>query len=97
MVTDWNLSAAIFFCPGQVYPRGGVINQEEPMSKKKVGIIIGTVAVIAAAAAVAVWKFGGNMGHDSKDRVYVEKVSSIICSAWTSNVFGKEKSLTGIK
>ena len=54
MVTDWNLSAAIFFCPGQVYPRGGVINQEEPMSKKKVGIIIGTVAVIAAAAAVAV-------------------------------------------
>lgn len=81
MVTDWNLSAAIFFCPGQVYPRGGVINQEEPMSKKKVGIIIGTVAVIAAAAAVAVWKFGGNMGHDSKDRVYVEKVSSIMGSS----------------
>ena len=81
MVTDWNLSAAIFFCPGQVYPRGGVINHEEPMSKKKVGIIIGTVAVIAAAAAVAVWKFGGNMGHDSKDRVYVEKVSSIMGSS----------------
>ncbi len=51
------------------------------MSKKKVGIIIGTVAVIAAAAAVAVWKFGGNMGHDSKDRVYVEKVSSIMGSS----------------
>ncbi len=50
------------------------------MSKKKVGIIIGTVAVIAAAA-VAVWKFGGNMGHDSKDRVYVEKVSSIMGSS----------------
>ncbi len=48
------------------------------MSKKKVGIIIGTVAVIAA---VAVWKFGGNMGHDSKDRVYVEKVSSIMGSS----------------
>lgn len=48
------------------------------MSKKKVIIIVGTVAVIAAAAAVAVWKFGGNMGHDSKDRVYVEKVSSIM-------------------
>ena len=44
------------------------------MSKKKVGIIIGTVAV-------AVWKFGGNMGHDSKDRVYVEKVSSIMGSS----------------
>ncbi|MDE6905847.1 MAG: efflux RND transporter periplasmic adaptor subunit [Lachnospiraceae bacterium] len=51
------------------------------MSKKKVGIIIGTVAVIAAAAAVAVWKFGGNMGHDSKDRVYVEKVSAIMGSS----------------
>lgn len=51
------------------------------MSKKKVGIIIGAVVVIAAAAAVAVWKFGGNMGHDSKDRVYVEKVSTIMGNA----------------
>ncbi|MCM1258659.1 MAG: efflux RND transporter periplasmic adaptor subunit [Roseburia sp.] len=51
------------------------------MSKKKVGIIIGAAVVIAAAASVAVWKFGGNAGHDSKDRVYVEKVSSIMGNA----------------
>lgn len=48
------------------------------MSKKKVIIIVGTAAVIVAAAAAAFWKFGGNGGHDSKDRVYVEKVSSIM-------------------
>lgn len=51
------------------------------MSKKKVGIIIGVVVVIAAAASVAVWKFGGTAGHDSNDRVYVEKVSSIMGNA----------------
>lgn len=48
------------------------------MSKKKVIIIVGTAAVIVAAAAAAFWKFKGNGGHDSKDRVYVEKVSSIM-------------------
>lgn len=50
------------------------------MSKKKIAIIIGTVAV-AAAAAVGVWYFASHLGKDSNDRVYVEKVSTIMGSA----------------
>lgn len=48
------------------------------MSRKKIGVIIGVIVIAAGAAAAAVWKFGGNFGHDSKDRVYVEKVSAIM-------------------
>jgi len=48
------------------------------MSKKKVGIIVGTVVVVAAVAAAAWWKFGGNIVHDSNDRVYVQRVSAIM-------------------
>ena len=47
------------------------------MGKKKIGIILGAIAV-AAAAAIGIWYFLGNNGKDSKDRVYVEKVSSIM-------------------
>lgn len=47
------------------------------MGKKKAGIILGAI-LVAAAAAVAIWYFLGNGGRDSKDRVYVEKVSTIM-------------------
>lgn len=47
------------------------------MSKKNVFITIGVVAVIAAAAATA-WYFYGNVKKSSDDKVYVEKVSTIM-------------------
>lgn len=47
------------------------------MSKKKVAVIIGAV-VVAAAAAAGIWYYAGNGVKDSKDRVYVEKVSKIM-------------------
>lgn len=50
------------------------------MSKKKVVMILGTV-VVAAAAAVGIWYFVNNFGKDSDDRVYVEKVSTIMGKA----------------
>lgn len=97
MVTDWIVHSHLFFMhtgqreyaanaarPGAVMAvmiEQSGFKQEESMSKKKVGIIIGAVVVVAAAAAVAVWKFGGNAGHDSNDRVYVEKVSTIMGNA----------------
>lgn len=50
------------------------------MSKKKAGIIF--IAILAAAAAAfGIWYFMGNSGRDSKDRVYVQKVSVIMGSA----------------
>lgn len=50
------------------------------MGKKKAAIIVGAIA-IAAAAAVGIWYFLGNGGKDSKDRVYVQKVSTIMGTA----------------
>ena len=50
------------------------------MGKKKAGIILGAIA-LAAAAAVGIWYFLGNGGKDSNDRVYVQKVSAIMGTA----------------
>lgn len=50
------------------------------MSKKKFAIIFGAI-VIAAVAAAVIWYFFGDGRHDSKDRVYVEKVSVIMGTA----------------
>lgn len=50
------------------------------MGKKKAGIILGAIA-LAAAAAVGIWYFLGNGGKDSNDRVYVQKVSTIMGTA----------------
>lgn len=47
------------------------------MSKKKLGVILCAI-LAAAAAAYGIWYFLGNSGKDSKDRVYVEKVSVIM-------------------
>lgn len=46
------------------------------MGKKKIAVILGAIA-LAAVAACGIWYFMGNGGKDSKDRVYVQKVSSI--------------------
>ena len=50
------------------------------MNKKKFAIIFGAIVVAAVAAAV-IWYFFGDGRHDSKDRVYVEKVSVIMGTA----------------
>lgn len=50
------------------------------MSKKRTAIILGAI-LVAAAAAVGIWYFLGNDGKDSKDRVFVEKVSNVIRNA----------------
>lgn len=50
------------------------------MGKKKAAIVLGALAV-AAAAAAGVWYYTQNMAKDSDDRVYVEKVSSIMGTA----------------
>lgn len=50
------------------------------MSKKKLGVILCAI-LAAAAAAYGIWYFLGNSGRDSKDRVYVQKVSSIMGNA----------------
>lgn len=47
------------------------------MNKKKAVIIFGAI-FLAAAAAAGIWYFMGNNGKDSKDRVYVQKVSAIM-------------------
>ena len=47
------------------------------MSRKKLGVILCAI-LAAAAAAYGIWYFLGNSGKDSKDRVYVEKVSVIM-------------------
>lgn len=47
------------------------------MNRKKTAIILGTVIVIAAAVA-GIWYYTKNFMHDSKDRVYVQKVSEIM-------------------
>ena len=50
------------------------------MNKKKFAIIFVAIVVAAVAAAV-IWYFFGDGRHDSKDRVYVEKVSVIMGTA----------------
>ena len=50
------------------------------MGKKKVAVILGAIA-LAAAAAGGIWYFLGNNGKDSNDRVYVQKVSTIMGTA----------------
>lgn len=50
------------------------------MSKKKAVIFL-IVILAAGAAAFGIWYFMGNGGRDSKDRVYVQKVSVIMGSA----------------
>ncbi len=50
------------------------------MGKKKIAVILGAIALAAAAAGV-IWYFLGNNGKDSSDRVYVQKVSSIMGTA----------------
>ncbi|MBO5371950.1 MAG: efflux RND transporter periplasmic adaptor subunit [Lachnospiraceae bacterium] len=50
------------------------------MSKKKVGMFLGAVLLVAATAA-GIWYYTENVMKDSKDRVYVEKVSTIMGSA----------------
>lgn len=47
------------------------------MSKKKLAVILCAI-MAAAAAAFGIWYFLGNSGKDSKDRVYVQKVSTVI-------------------
>lgn len=60
------------------------------MGKKKAAIVLGAIAV-AAAAAAGIWYFWGNGGKDSKDRVYVEKVSSV-----TGNLMGAQNRYSGV-
>lgn len=60
------------------------------MGKKKAAIVFGAIAV-AAAAAAGIWYFWGNGGKDSKDRVYVEKVSSV-----TGNLMGAQNRYSGV-
>lgn len=50
------------------------------MGKKKAGIICLAI-IVAAGAAFGIWYFLGNNGKDSKDRVFVQKVSVIMGSA----------------
>jgi len=60
------------------------------MGKKKAAIVLGAIAV-AAAAAAGIWYFWGNGGKDSKDRGYVEKVSSV-----TGNLMGAQNRYSGV-
>lgn len=60
------------------------------MGKKKAAIVLGAI-VVAAAAAAGIWYFWGNGGKDSKDRVYVEKVSSV-----TGNLMGAQNRYSGV-
>ena len=60
------------------------------MGKKKAAIVLGAIAV-AAAAAAGIWYFWGNGGKDSKDRVYMEKVSSV-----TGNLMGAQNRYSGV-
>lgn len=50
------------------------------MSKKKIGVVFGAV-IFAAIVAIGIWYFFGDGGRDSNDRVYVEKVSTIMGTA----------------
>lgn len=60
------------------------------MSKKKIGIIFCAI-LVAAAASAGIWYFYGNGRHDSRDRVYVEKVSVIM-----GNVTGAQNRYSGV-
>ena len=60
------------------------------MGKKKIGIILGAIAV-AAVSAAGIWYFLGNQGRDSNDRVYVEKVSAVM-----GNVTGAQNRYSGV-
>lgn len=59
-------------------------------NKKKYAVVLGAV-VFAAIAAVCIWYFIGNGGRDSKDRVYVEKVSTIM-----NTVTGAQNRYSGV-
>ena len=60
------------------------------MSGKKIGVIFGAI-LVAAAAAAGIWYFYGNGGRDSKDRVYVEKVSVV-----TGSITGVQNRYMGV-
>lgn len=60
------------------------------MGKKKVMVILGAVAV-AASAAAGIWYFLGNNRHDSNDRVYVERVASVM-----GNITGAQNRYSGV-
>lgn len=60
------------------------------MSKKKTALIVGAI-LVAAAAAAGIWYFFGDSGKDSKDRVFVEKVSNVI-----RNAAGAQNRYTGV-
>lgn len=47
------------------------------MNKKKAGIVLGAI-LLAVAAAAGIWYYTENVMKDSNDRVYVEKVSTIM-------------------
>lgn len=60
------------------------------MSRKKLAVILCAI-LVAAAAAVGIWYVLGSDGKDSKDRVYVEKVSVIM-----GNVTGAQNRYSGV-
>lgn len=60
------------------------------MNKKKTAIILGAV-LVAAVAAAGIWYFFKDGGKDSKDRVFVEKVSNVI-----RNATGVQNRYTGV-